>query len=103
MVSGDVTAGAVEGRYGPVGFVAALTTILFVDFLTWICLPWIVLAIFFLAPFFLLTLTVSAIVARRPERAGQVGRGIFIGTLAGPLSLLVFPPAFLAASTMGIL
>ncbi|MGV0742285.1 hypothetical protein [Mycolicibacterium sp. XJ870] len=69
--------------------------------MTWIFLPWIVVAIFFLVPFFLVVLASSAVVARRPGKVGQAGNGIFIGTLSGPLSLLIFIPAFLVASATG--
>lgn len=99
----DLAADAGTGRYGLAGFATALITILVVDFVTWICLPWIVVAIFFLAPFYLLALAGSALLARRPTRAGQIGRGMFIGAIAGPLSLLFFLPAFLAVGAMGII
>ncbi|OLO99861.1 hypothetical protein BVU76_23555 [Mycolicibacterium porcinum] len=78
-----------------------MASILVVDFVTWIFLPWIVVAIFFLVPFFVIVLAASAALARRPGKVSQAARGVFIGTLSGPLSVLVFVPAFLLAGTIG--
>lgn len=80
-----------------------MAAIFVVELITWIFLPWIVVAIFFLVPFFLIVLAVSATLVRRPGKVGQAGRGVFVGTLSGPLSLVVFVPSFLLAGTMGAL
>lgn len=99
----DFDADPLTGRYGPVGFAATMASILVVDFVTWLCVPWIVVAIFFLVPFFLAMVAVSAVLARRPGKTGQAARGILIGALSGPLSLLIFLPAFFAAGAMGMI
>ncbi|TMS52954.1 hypothetical protein [Mycobacterium sp. DBP42] len=97
----DIAPDTSKDRYGPVGFLAAIVAILVVEYVTWLLLPWIVVAIFFLVPLFLITLGVAAVLTRRPGKLGQVSRGVFIGTLSGPLSLLIFVPVFLLAGTMG--
>ncbi|AOS94247.1 hypothetical protein AN931_22125 [Mycobacterium intracellulare subsp. chimaera] len=57
--------------------------------------------VFIVLPITLAYIGVSALVARAPGRWGQVGRGMMIGSLSGPLSLLVFIPAFIIAGAIG--
>ncbi|MFA1705701.1 hypothetical protein ACDT10_22660 [Mycobacterium intracellulare] len=59
--------------------------------------------VFIVLPITLAYIGVSALVARAPGRRGQVGRGMMIGSLSGPLSLLVFIPAFIIAGAIGAL
>ncbi|WP_324685430.1 hypothetical protein [Mycobacterium sp. 94-17] len=52
-------------------------------------------------PVVLVYMAISALVLRAPGRWGQVGRGMMIGSLSGPLSFLIFIPAFIVAQAIG--
>ena len=99
---GDVAADQLTCRYGPAGFAAALVNILVVDFVTWIFLPWLYLAILVL-PLLLVDLAISVVLAVRAGTLGQIGRGMLIGCLSAPLSLIIFIPGFLAAAGIGVI
>jgi hypothetical protein len=87
-------------RYGPVGFAAAMVNILVLEFDTWLFLPWLTLA-FFALPLLLVDLAVSAVLARCAGKLGQAGRGMLIGCLSAPLSLVIFIPAIVIAHAIG--
>lgn len=95
-------AGPSVGRYGPIGFVAALLNILVIEFVTWVLLPWFYLAIF-LVPVLLLDFAVSVILATRNGRLRQVGWGMMIGCIAGPAALVVFIPLYLLIAAVGLI
>lgn len=88
-------------RYGPLTFAVAIAHVFVVELVTWlICLPMWPYAIFVL-PITLAYVAICAVIARAPGRWGQVGRGMVIGSLSGPLSLLIFIPAFVVAQAIG--
>ena len=88
-------------QYGPISFVVALLHILVVDLATWLCvLPLPPLAVLAL-PITLAYLAIAAAVAKGPGRVGQVGRGMLLGSLSAPLSLLIFIPGFIIAQAIG--
>jgi hypothetical protein len=88
-------------RYGPVGFAAALVNILIVDLATWlVVLPLPPLAMLVL-PISLAYTGLCAVLAKAPGKWGETGRGMLIGSLAAPLSLIVFIPAFIIAHAIG--
>lgn len=87
-----------DGRYGPISFVVALLHILVVVLITWILIPYSILLIL---PGALIYLAISALIARAPGKIGQAGRGMLIGTLSGPLSLLIFIPVAMIAKAIG--
>lgn len=101
-MASDMTAGSPTNRYGPAGFVAAVANILVVQFATWIFLPYFLLTLLAL-PILLVDLAVAEVLASRPGKWGAIGRGMLIGWLAGPLSLLVFIPAYFAADATGLI
>jgi hypothetical protein len=78
-------------RYGPVGFAAAMVNIL---------VPWLILA-FFALPVILVDLAVSAMLARCAGKLGQTGRGMLIGCISAPVSLVIFIPAIIIAHEIG--
>lgn len=93
--------GIPSDRYGPLTFAVAIVHIFVVDLATWlICMPWWPFVIFVL-PITLAYVAISALVARAPGRWGQLGRGMLLGSLSGPLSILVFVPAFIIAQAIG--
>lgn len=94
-------AGISNVRYGPLTFAVAIAHIFAVELVTWlICLPMWPFVVFVL-PITLAYVAICAFIARAPGRWGQVGRGMVIGSLSGPLSLLVFIPAFIVAGAIG--
>lgn len=95
------TARSPVDRYGPLTFAVAIVHVFVVDLGTWlIVLPMWPFA-FIVLPITLAYIGISALIARAPGRWGQVGRGMTIGSLSGPLSLLVFVPAFIVAGAIG--
>ena len=81
-------------RYGPVGFAAAMVNILVLEIVAWVFIPWLVLAIFAL-PAILLDLAVSTMLTKCAGKLGQAGRGMLIGCISAPLSLVIFIPAII--------
>ncbi|ORB73532.1 hypothetical protein [Mycobacterium scrofulaceum] len=72
-----------------------------VDLVTWLfVLPMWPLVIVVL-PVTLSYIGIGAVIARASGRWGQIGRGMMIGSLSGPLSLLIFIPAFVLANAIG--
>ncbi|OBI05371.1 hypothetical protein A5679_13745 [Mycobacterium scrofulaceum] len=90
-----------DNRYGPLTFAVALLHAFVVDFVTWLfVLPMWPLVVIVL-PATLGYVGIGALVARASGGLGQIGRGMMIGSLSGPLSLLIFIPAFIAAHAIG--
>jgi hypothetical protein len=89
-----------NARYGPVSFVVAMVHILVLDFLTWAYMPWLILVLMAL-PVLLIYMGIGAVVARTAGKAGQVGRGMVIGSLSAPLSVATFVPTWLIAQAIG--
>jgi hypothetical protein len=89
-------------HYGPLGFAAALTNILVIEFVTWMLLPWFYLAVF-LIPVLLVDLGVSAFLASRHGRLREIGRGMIIGCIAGPAALIFFIPLYLLVQGVGLI
>lgn len=88
-------------RYGALTFAVAIAHVFVVDFVTWLfVLPMWPLVIVVL-PVTLAYIGVSALIARTSGRCGQIGRGMMIGSLSGPLSLVIFIPAFVIAAAIG--
>lgn len=90
-------------RYGPVSFVSAVVTILAVEFAIWaIATPYPILAVVYVLPaLVVIDLVVYVVLARRPDQLGQVGRGMLIGSLSAPVSVLVFTAGFIVAHAIG--
>lgn len=88
-------------RYGPVTFISAVANIVVVEVAVWTFLPWFVLVIFVL-PLLLVDLAIAVVLRARPGVAGQVGRGMLIGTIAAPATLAVLLPGLLIAQAMDL-
>lgn len=99
MVSASPTSSATS--YGAVGFAAALANTLVLDFVTCVFLPWLYLAVLVL-PILLVDVLISAVVSRYGGKVGQAGRGMLIGCLSGPLSLIIFIPAIIVVTAIGL-
>ncbi|KKC03021.1 hypothetical protein [Mycobacterium nebraskense] len=89
---------AAKSPYGPITFLVAVLHILVVEFATWLFMPY---SIVFVLPVVLFYLAISALVMRAPGQLGQIGRGMFIGSLSGPLSLLIFGAVWAIANAIG--
>lgn len=88
-------------RYGPVAFAATALNVLVLEFLTWVyMLAW------YMIPFIVLPIVVvDALIAwgltRGRGAVGQVGRGMLIGCIAAPLTVLIFTAAWAVAQAIG--
>ncbi len=87
-----------KSRYGPVAFVVAILHVFTVEFTTWLFMPY---SIVFVLPVVLIYMAVSALVMQAQGTMGQIGRGMLIGSLSGPLSLLVFGAVWVVAHAIG--
>jgi hypothetical protein len=94
-------AGRPNDRYGPLSFAIAILHLFVVDLITWLIAVSMWPFLIFVLPITLVYVAVSALVARAPGRWGQVGRGMMIGSLSGPISILIFIPAFVVAHALG--
>jgi hypothetical protein len=83
--------------YGAMGFMAVLANTLAMDFAVWVVMPDPLLELF-IVPILLIDLIIAVVASRYPGNVGQVGRGLLIGCLSGPLSLIIFIPAAFLAS-----
>jgi hypothetical protein len=85
-----------QNRYGPVSFVAAMVNILVVEFVTWYFLPWVLIVCVILAILLVVQLWLFAVVVyESPGKPAQAARGMMIGWLSGPISLIIFVPVYL--------
>ncbi|WP_346425763.1 hypothetical protein [Mycobacterium sp. IS-1264] len=90
-----------KSRYGPISFVAAFANVFVVEVVTWLFvlpMPPLALIVF---PASLVYTVLCAVVVKAPGKIGQAGRGMLVGSLAGPLSLIIFIPAFIIAHAVG--
>jgi hypothetical protein len=90
-----------DGRYGPLGFAVALVQILIVDLATWLFVFPVWPMVIYVLPVLLVYAALCALIARGPGKVGQIGRGMLFGSLSGPLSILIFFPAFIIAHAIG--
>lgn len=84
--------------YGPVTFVVAALHVFIVEFATWIFMPY---SVVFVLPVVLIYMAISALVMLAPGTVGQIGRGMLIGSLSGPLSMLIFGAVWAVAQAIG--
>ncbi|ASX02956.1 hypothetical protein [Mycobacterium intracellulare] len=99
-MTGEPTISASPFRYGPVTFLVATLHVFVVELATWLFIPY---SIVFVLPVVLVYLAISAFVAWAwPSGVvGQLGRGMVIGSLSGPLSLIIFGVAWAIAQAIG--
>ncbi|MEE3751842.1 hypothetical protein [Mycobacterium intracellulare] len=86
--------------YGPVTFVVAMLHVFVVELATWLLMPY---SIVFVLPIVLVYMAISAFLAWAcaPGVVGRLGRAMFIGSLSGPLSLILFGAAWAVAHAIG--
>ncbi|VEG45325.1 Uncharacterised protein [Mycolicibacterium flavescens] len=61
---------------------------------TWYFIPWLALAVF-AVPILLVDLAIGVVLMTRAGVRGQIGRGMLIGLIAAPLTVLLFLPGLL--------
>lgn len=88
------------GLYGPLTFAVAMVHIFVVELATWLLMPY---SIVFVLPVVLIYMAVAAFLAWAwPSGVvGRLGRAMFIGSLSGPLSLILFGAAWAIAQAIG--
>ncbi len=94
----ELTVNRSNDRYGPLGFAVTMVHILIVDLTTWIFMPY---SIVLVLPVVLIYMALSAVIAWRPGKIGQLGRGMLFGSLSGPLSLIIFAAVWAIAHAIG--
>ncbi|BCZ21635.1 hypothetical protein MYSE111917_06515 [Mycobacterium senriense] len=87
-----------QSRYGPVTFGVAVLHVFIVEFTTWLFMPY---SIVFVLPVVLVYMAIAALVMQASGTVGQIGRGMLIGSLSGPLSLLIFGALWAIAHAVG--
>lgn len=97
-MTGEPTVNASKALYGPVTFLVAVMHLLIVEVATWLFMPY---SIVFVLPVVLIYMAVAAFVLRASGTLGQIGRGMLIGSLSGPLSLLIFGAVWAIAHAIG--
>lgn len=94
---------AVGGRYGRAGFAAAVVNILLLEFLTWVfLLAWYMIPVIVL-PAVIIDALVAYGLTRGRGTVAQVGRGMLIGCISAPLTVLILIPAFIIAKSAGLI
>lgn len=90
-----MTTPAIEARYGPHGFLAALATIAIVETATWVWLPFWILQLYVFGIATVVVVPTGFFMSQTGGvKTAQIGRGMLIGYLATPLTiaLAVIPP-----------
>lgn len=89
------------GRYGRASFTAAVVNILALEFLTWVfMLAWYMLPVTVL-PAVIIDALIAYGLTRGHGTVAQVGRGMLIGCISAPLTILIFIPAWIIAKAIG--
>ncbi|BBY28070.1 hypothetical protein [Mycolicibacterium sediminis] len=83
--------GSPPTRYGPASVVAVLVTSLVLGVLSWALVPWIYLSIVLIPPVLVVVIAAAFLLAGG-RRQQQVGRGMLIGCLTVPATLIVCLP-----------
>lgn len=89
-------------KYGPAGFVAALLHIFVVNFVSLVLVVFAFPVLLYFAPILFGDLLVSVVLTTRPAKLGQIGRGMLIGWLSAPVSVVLFVSVFIAGKAIGL-
>lgn len=90
-------------RYGRASLLAAIVTIVFFETVTWFVVPAMYAWLVFVLPLMLVVVVLGAICAVCGGVTAQVGRGMMIGSITAPLSLLLFGGGYLLAEATGLI
>jgi hypothetical protein len=89
-------------RYGPLSFVSGLLNILVLNSVLWFLFIFSFWGYEVLLPLLLVDLVMSAGLNVLSGPFGRIGRGMLIGWISAPVSLLIFGTGFALASVAGI-
>jgi hypothetical protein len=87
-------------HYGAVGFISATANVFIGNLAAWISFPYFLLYLLFV-PLILIDVVLAVVLAARPGKSGQVGRGMLIGLLSVPLSPALNWTWYLATLAIG--
>lgn len=90
-----------KNRYGPLGFLAALVNILLLNSLLWTLFLYSFWGYEYVLPVLLADLVVSAALNFFAGPLGHIGRGMLIGWISVPVSLLILGIAIPVAHAIG--
>lgn len=94
--------GTAKNRYGPASWAAALVNIFAMEVITWLFLPWTTfLSFFFVSPVLVVDLVPAIVLATRPGKLGQVGRGMLIGWISAPVSMTLYSVGYVIVRAVG--
>ena len=87
----DPGEGSAPTRYGPASVVAVLVTSLVLGVVTWVMVPWIYFTVVIVPPLLVVVVVAGFLLAGGP-RQRRIGRGMMIGCLTIPATLIVYLP-----------
>jgi hypothetical protein len=89
------------GRYSAVSFVAMAVNVLALDFLTWVyLLAWYMIPVLVL-PVVITDAVIAWGLTRGRGAIAQVGRGMLIGCIVAPLTVVIFTAVWAIAHLLG--
>lgn len=91
-----------KNRYGPMSFVAALVNILILNSVLWVLFIWTFWGYEFFLPLLVVDLAASAALNVSASPLGRIGRGMLIGWISVPVSLVIFGAGFAIANVIGL-
>lgn len=98
----DQSTDASGSTYGAPGFIAAMATILALEFLTAFCLlAWYLVPVI-AVPATIVVALVGWGLTRTRGAVAQVGSGMLVGATSAPLTLVILIPTYLAARAAGL-
>lgn len=91
-------------NYGKTTFITTIVTITISVGPTWALMPYIYTALMLVGPLLLLTILGGSIVASLSTgTTAQIARGMAIGSITAPLSILIFGGTYILAEIAGLL
>jgi hypothetical protein len=88
-------------RYGRAGFFGAIVNILFLEFLTAVfMLSWYMIPVT-VFPVLVVDALIAFLLTRGRATAAQIGRGMLIGCVSAPLTIVIGTAAFVILKTTG--
>ena len=96
-----VAPAAATGLYGPVTFAAAGINVLLLDFVTWVyLLAWYMIPVI-VVPVVVVDALIAWGMTRGRGAVVQVGRGMLVGCLVAPLTVVIFTATWAIAHALG--
>ncbi|SBS74487.1 conserved membrane hypothetical protein [uncultured Mycobacterium sp.] len=90
-----------DARYGRAGFVAALLTVLVMEFITWVFIVYWYMLPVTVVPALVVAGLIGYCLTRARGIVAQIGRGVLNGCIAAPLTVIIFIPAWILVQAIG--